>query len=376
MRAPYHTEENHSETSQLSGYRTDSLLRHATQLRILLFALFALATFTAAIMLTGCEFDNLKDQEYGPVQPGSGDPNDTTGNGGNDTGTANITLTVAPTSATINEGQTAQFTATVTGSVNTAVTWIVEAGPGSISTNGLYQAPGSVQGQVTVATVRAISSANTAVTANATVVITPVETGSGGDTAKDGEMCFQRDILPIFQSNCAKSGCHDVGTRQKGFAFVDYDGVLRGIDPGRPDNSEIYEKITEDRSDKRMPPPPNTPLTSAQIASIRQWIQEGARNTICPPETGSCDTVNITYSATVRPILDKYCIGCHSGTNPPKGINLTVYGDVRTVALDGRLRGVTARLPGYTPMPFGGNKLPDCEIDQLSAWANKGAQND
>lgn len=345
-----------------------------TPLRALITVLTLLTLVTALVTLTGCEFENFKDQEYGPVGPGTGSPNDTTGTGGNDTtGSQAVTISISPLTISIQAGETVQFTPTVTGSSNTAVSWMMESGPGSVNATGLYQSPTAVSGQFEVATIQATSSADPTKTAAATIVVRP--NGPPGDTAKNGEICFQRDVLPIVQSNCAKSGCHDVTTRQKGFAFVNYDGVLRGIDPGRPDNSEIYEKITETRSDKRMPPPPNTPLTSQQIATIRQWILEGARNTICPPED-VCDTGTVTYSGTLRPILDKYCIGCHSGTNPPKGIDLTRYADVRTVATDGRLRGVTARLPGYTPMPFGGDRLPQCEIDKIAAWINRGANND
>jgi len=54
-----------------------------------------------------------------------------------------ITLTVAPTSGAVDACQTFQFTATVTGTADTAVTWTVQEGAagGSISTGGLYTAP-------------------------------------------------------------------------------------------------------------------------------------------------------------------------------------------------------------------------------------------
>ena len=49
-----------------------------------------------------------------------------------------VSITVAPTSVTLQPGQARQFTATVTGSANTAVTW--SATGGTISTSGLYTA--------------------------------------------------------------------------------------------------------------------------------------------------------------------------------------------------------------------------------------------
>ncbi len=343
--------------------------------RILL--LLLLPAFFAA-----CEFESTTDQEYGPVGPGTGQ--DTTGNnGGSDTtgnsgggDTTDIRITVTPVSATIAVGQTLQLTGTVTGTPNTGVNWSIQSGPGSISPSGLYTPPGSIAGTAEIVTIRGAASADPTVWQSATIVVTPGNPGSGGggDTAREGEICFERDILPIFQSNCARSGCHDAQTRRHGYTFTSYDGIMDAIRPGRPDNSEAYEKIIDDDFDDRMPPPPNPPLSSAQIASIRQWILQGARNTICPPEDPSaCDTIDVSYSATIRPTLDLYCVGCHSGSNPPKGVNLTLYGGVRTVALDGRLVGVTSHAPGFTPMPYGGNRLPDCEIAQIRSWVREGA---
>lgn len=59
--------------------------------------------------------------------------------------------------------QTAQFTATVINTSNTAVTWAVSGGSvnGSIDANGLYTAPVAVAGLPGTATVSAISQADT-----------------------------------------------------------------------------------------------------------------------------------------------------------------------------------------------------------------------
>jgi len=100
-----------------------------------------------------------------------------------------ITITVLPASANVSPGASQQFTATVTGTTNTAVTWQVNGATGGNSTvgtitnTGFYTAPGSIPNPATV-TVKAVSSANTpdsgssmvtiASQSNSTVAVSPV----------------------------------------------------------------------------------------------------------------------------------------------------------------------------------------------------------
>ena len=88
--------------------------------------------------------------------------------------TAPVSVSVNPTTATLYGSQTQQFTATVSNTSNTAVTWSISpsSGAGTISSSGLYTAPASIGTQQTI-TVTATSQANTAATASATVTLTP-----------------------------------------------------------------------------------------------------------------------------------------------------------------------------------------------------------
>ena len=76
-----------------------------------------------------------------------------------------ITVSISPTSSLLTTGGTQQFTATVTGTGNTAVTWSATAG--TISSSGLYTAPASA-GSFTV---RATSVADTSKFASAPVTV-------------------------------------------------------------------------------------------------------------------------------------------------------------------------------------------------------------
>jgi cytochrome c5 len=88
----------------------------------------------------------------------------------------------------------------------------------------------------------------------------------------------------------------------------------------------------------------------------------------------ACDTAAVSYAASVAPVLQNNCTSCHSGNFPSAGIRLDSYESVRTQALNGRLYGSVAHLPGFSAMPEGG-KLSECNIALIGAWVNQGASN-
>ena len=198
------------------------------------------------------------------------------------------------------------------------------------------------------------------------------------DTAK-GPYCdpdtiyFRQQILPIFQTNCAKAGCHDAITRQEDLVLDSYEGIMEEIEPYDLDESKIFKVISGADPDKTMPPYPNLPLSEEQIGLIAGWINQGARDNAC--EAAVCDTSNVTYSSSVKPILDLRCMGCHSGGAPQADILLTGYDETAFVAADGKLLAVITHQAGVTPMPYNLPPLPDCEISKIRTWVREGYQN-
>ena len=97
------------------------------------------------------------------------------------------------------------------------------------------------------------------------------------------------------------------------------------------------------------------------------------------PESGTdCDTSDVTFGATIQPMLQSYCYSCHSNSNASgngAGIRLENYSDVKTMADNGRLLGSISHENGYSPMPKGGSKLSDCQISQTQVWIENGTPN-
>lgn len=200
----------------------------------------------------------------------------------------------------------------------------------------------------------------------------PANTPTVSSSCSADSVYFVNEILPIITSNCAMSGCHDAATKAEGVELTRYSLIMKIVRAGNASGSDLYQMITTTNTRDRMPPPPRSPLTSAQIAKIQKWINQGAKNNSC---TGGCDANLFTYAAVIKPMLDTKCVGCHSTTSPGGNINLSTYASVRTVALNGKLYGSIAQQAGYSPMPKSSPKLSDCEITQVQRWIAAGALN-
>lgn len=96
------------------------------------------------------------------------------------------------------------------------------------------------------------------------------------------------------------------------------------------------------------------------------------------PETGGCETDNMSFAADVWPVINASCTACHSGASPSGGIALGNYAEVAASAAVaagnyGSLYGVISHASGNSPMPKNSNKLPDCTISKIKAWIDQGA---
>lgn len=194
------------------------------------------------------------------------------------------------------------------------------------------------------------------------------------NTCDPDTVYFQNDILPLLISNCGTSGCHDPGTASEGVVLTDYFSVINSgkVKPGDPNDSEIFEKITENDPEDRMPPIPADPLSADKIAIIKKWIEQGALNNSC--ESG-CDTTNVTFNNTIWPTIETNCTGCHSGANAGAGIFLTNYNEIVAIANTGQLIGAISHADGFSPMPQNANILSDCKIREIEIWIENGTPN-
>ncbi len=188
---------------------------------------------------------------------------------------------------------------------------------------------------------------------------------------------FQNDVLPIFQSNCTQAGCHNAKDKAEGYDLTSYESIMaskksKGIKPGDYKNSSIYESLVTG-GPNLMPANPYNPLSDAQITTIALWIKQGALNN---STTTNVDLNNVTYTLSVKPILDTYCKGCHSSSNAGGNISYEDYTNTQVTANNGKLLGSIQQLStNYKAMPQGGNKLSDNNIAIIQKWISNGSPN-
>jgi len=196
---------------------------------------------------------------------------------------------------------------------------------------------------------------------------------TGGTQACSADtVYFQNKVLPLLNSSCAMSGCHDAITHKEGVNLTTYAKIFStgGVLPGNPANSKLYKALLKSGSD-RMPPAPAPAFTQAQKDIIYKWILQGAKNNAC----NDCDTAVITYSGATAPIVNTYCKGCHNPSSLGGGIDLSTYAGVKTIATNGKLMGSITHASGFIAMPQGSTKLSDCRIQQIQKWIAAGALN-
>jgi mono/diheme cytochrome c family protein len=98
---------------------------------------------------------------------------------------------------------------------------------------------------------------------------------------------YRDDIQPIFDARCTV--CHFTGgfadlSLLAGASYHDLVNVQASgynairIVPGDPEDSVLYNKVTNTGLYGGIMPAVGPPLTDPQIAAIRTWIEEGARD--------------------------------------------------------------------------------------------------
>jgi hypothetical protein len=129
---------------------------------------------------------------------------------------------------------------------------------------------------------------------------------------------FNRDIRPILSDKCFQCHGTDASQRKAKLRLDNAAGALAsgasgspGIVPGKPDESELYLRITSQDSDERMPPAKTGKRISPdEQRKLRTWIEEGAEYeghwAFIPPARPELPRVQ--HAAWVRNPIDAFIL--------------------------------------------------------------------
>jgi hypothetical protein len=135
---------------------------------------------------------------------------------------------------------------------------------------------------------------------------------------------FNQDVQPILARNCFSCHGPDPEMRKGGLrldleeaAFRKRPGHPDAIVPGHPDRSELIKRIESKDPHHLMPQSPQgeaKPMAPAEIAVLKQWIQDGA---VYRPHWA--------FDPPIRPAVPQTSANSHAGdpSNPGNSSNLT-----------------------------------------------------
>ncbi len=100
-----------------------------------------------------------------------------------------------------------------------------------------------------------------------------------------------------------------------------------------------------------------------------------------PPLANTCDTSSVSFSTDIMPILTSSCNiagGCHDAAGQStSGYNFSNYAGIQPIAnydvLINDINGTPSAR--HNAMPKNLPKISACDINKITAWVNKGAQN-
>ena len=170
---------------------------------------------------------------------------------------------------------------------------------------------------------------------------------------------YSGTIVPILNANCTV--CHGAvsytisGGGYKIATYPDFAGFAK---------SGLLMNSVNQISGLSAMPKGGTKLSSCDIAKIGIVVRKivDSLNTIV------CDTTNITFTGTILPILQTYCLACHSTANAAtlgSGYQFETLADFTALAKTGLLMNSINQTNGISPMPKGGNKLTACNITKI-----------
>ena len=112
-------------------------------------------------------------------------------------------------------------------------------------------------------------------------------------------------------------------------------------------------------------------VSTVMVTGLFSCYNDNSEDLYPLPPITSCDTANVTYTNTIKSIVDNQCatVGCHNGP-VPSTIDLTNYNGLKNISNSNNRLMAALNHTGPFPMPKGLPKLDPCTIAKFQAWVN------
>ena len=159
--------------------------------------------------------------------------------------------------------------------------------------------------------------------------------------AEEPLVSYYRDVVPVFKRNC--NACHRPGKAKGQLELTSFAMLMKGgkhgdtLKPGDPAGSRLFQNISGDEPEM---PSEGDPLSPGEVAVIRRWIEQGAKDDT-PADAG----IHKLSSPPAYHALPSVAALAWS----PDGSTIAVagYHEVLLHSADGER--ITGRLVGFSP---------------------------
>jgi mono/diheme cytochrome c family protein len=113
---------------------------------------------------------------------------------------------------------------------------------------------------------------------------------SGGSARADDPIRYNRDIRPILSENCFRCHGPDSASRKADLRLDKRDVAIElgAIEPGKPEDSGLVQRIFSTDPEEVMPPPAaHKELSAAQKDLLQRWVAAGAEYEPHCPRSGT-----------------------------------------------------------------------------------------
>jgi WD40 repeat protein len=101
--------------------------------------------------------------------------------------------------------------------------------------------------------------------------------------AEPAQVSYYKDVRPLFQQHCM--GCHQPAKPSGGYVMTSHADLLKkgdsdnpGVTPGKLEASFLVHQITPQEGKKPQMPRGQDPLSDRDVALIKKWIAQGAKD--------------------------------------------------------------------------------------------------